>query len=652
MHQEQRRILFGGDYSPEQWPQEVWDDDVRLMRRAGVTTATVGVFSWARLEPRPGQYDFAWLDDVMGRLHAAGIGVMLATATASPPVWLARLNPESLPVTESGTRLEFGARQQFSPSSSAYREHALRLVEHLAKRYGSHPALTAWHVNNEYGCHVPTSYDGESSEAFRSWLRTRYGTIEDLNRAWGTAFWSQSYVEFSEVEPPRQAPTFRNPTQLLDWARFGSDALLELYRAEVEVLRTLTPGVPVTTNFMGFFQHADYWAWAPHLDFISDDAYPDPADPEAYVQLAASRDLMRSLRDGQPWVLMEQSTSAVNWRDVNLPKPAGLHRVHSLGAVARGADGILHFQWRAAGVGAEKFHAALLPHSGTETRVFREACELGEELKSLSADVVGTRVPSRVAMLFDWDSRWAIEQPATPARITYVPAFLSWYRPFLRRGVTVDIRPRGADLSGYDLVVAPFLHVLGGNDAEVLDDYVRGGGHLIVTYMSGVLDRDLHVWLDGYLGPLGETLGVRVREIAPAVGPLHVEGTFSGAAGTWNDDVEATTSRVLARYSGGFSSGGPAITRNERGAGAAWYVGTQPGDALLDELVAAWLREACVEPMLDRPMSGVEVVRRGGLVFAINHTSEPARLPVQGRQLSVAARDVLICKDGPGRVID
>ncbi|MBU4215637.1 MAG: beta-galactosidase, partial [Actinobacteria bacterium] len=419
-------MRFGGDYNPEQWPASVWDEDVRLMNRAGVTTATVGVFAWGRLEPRPGEYDFGWLDDVIDRLHAGGVRVLLATATASPPAWLARLEPGSLPVTADGVRLGFGSRQGYSPSSQAYRTHALRLVEQLARRYGSHPAIEAWHVNNEYGCHVPASYDEESAAAFRRWLQARYGTIAELNRAWGTAFWSQLYQGFDQIDPPRAAPTFLNPTQLLDFARFSSQALLALHRAEVQVLAELTPHLPVTTNFMGFFKHADYWTWAPHVDVVSDDAYPDPADPSAYVRLAASRDLMRSLRDGQPWLLMEQAPSAVNWRPLNVPKPAGLHRVHSLQAVARGADGVLHFQWRQAAAGAEKFHSALLPHAGPDSRVYEQTCALGAELAELSPRVVGTRVRAKVAMLFDWESWWAVEQDATATVVDYVQTVLDW----------------------------------------------------------------------------------------------------------------------------------------------------------------------------------------------------------------------------------
>jgi len=631
------RLQFGGDYNPEQWDPQVWDDDVQLMRRAGVTLATVGVFAWSRLEPRPGQYDFAWLDDVLGRLYAGGIGVLLATGTAAPPAWFARLHPESLPVTADGVRLAFGSRQHYSPSSEAYRRYSLRLVEQMAARYGRHPAVVGWHPNNEYGCHVPKSYDEESAAAFRTWLTARYGTVQELNRAWGTEFWSQRYGSFDEVDPPRATPSFANPTQLIDFDRFSSDALLALYLAEAEVLRRHAPDMPITTNFMGFFRNADYWAWAPHIDVISDDAYPDPADPESYVWTAAQRDLMRSLGAGRPWLLMESATTAVQWRACNSPKPAGKYRAEQLDAVARGADGVLHFQWRQSAAGAEKFHAAMLPHAGADSRVFREVSALGAELAELSPAVLGARVPARVAMLLDWDSWRAVEQAATPARADYLRNLLAWYRPFLRRGVTVDFRPTTADLSDYGLVVAPMLHVADGPELEHLDHYVRAGGQLVVTYQSAVLDRDLHVWLDGYLGPLRRTLGIRIEEWAPLGSAVPWEptattttltGELAGGAHLWQDVVVPDDAEVLARFADGFAAGSPAVTKRSEGTGAAWYVGTLPDEALLDVLVQRWLTDADIPALLSQPTAGVEAVRRGDMLFALNHTPRTVDVPL------------------------
>ncbi|GIG40190.1 beta-galactosidase [Cellulomonas phragmiteti] len=641
-------IRYGGDYNPEQWPQDVWDEDVRLMRTARVTTATVGVFSWSRLEPRPGEYDFAWLDDVLARLHAGGVRVVLATATASPPAWFSQRYPDSLPITQDGVRLAFGSRQHYSPSSPDYLRHALALVEQVASRYADHPALEMWHVNNEYGCQVSRSYDAHSAAAFRTWLARRYGDVEELNRAWGTEFWSQRYGSFDEVGVPSAAPATRNPTQVLDFHRFSSDAMLALHRAEVEVIRRYSPDVPITTNFMGFFEGADYWAWAPYVDVVSDDAYPDPADPGAYVRLAAERDLVRGLGQGRPWLLMEQSTSAVNWRARNAPRPRGQHRAQSLQAVGRGADGVLHFQWRQSASGAERFHSAMVPHAGPDSRVFRDVVALGEELAGLT-DLVGAPVPARVAVVMDWDSWWALEQGALPTRVEYVERFCDWYAPFLRRGVTVDVVRAGADVTGYDLVVVPVQHVARREHLEALDAYVRGGGHLVVTYASAVVDEDLRIYLGGYLGPLQATLGVRVEELAPTAGPggspgggLRLAGDLVGDATLWQDVLVVDDAQVVATFADGYAAGGAAVTRREHGHGVAWYVGTQPSAAVLDALADRLLTEAGVPALLAEPVVGVEAVRRGDRLVVVNHTDAPVTLDVAGRTVELGPHDARV----------
>jgi beta-galactosidase len=617
------RLWYGGDYNPEQWPRDVWDDDVRLMQRAGVTVATVGVFSWARLEPRDGEFDFEWLDDVLGRLHAGGVRVDLATATASPPPWLALAHPEMLPVTEDGVRLSVGSRQHYSPSSAVYRRYADRLVRALAERYRDHPALEAWHVNNELACHVQRDFSDESAAAFRAWLIARYGTVEALNEAWGTQFWSQAYSSFDEVMPPRAAPTFRNPTQLLDFDRFSSDAWLGVYEAEAAILRAVSPGVPITTNFMGFFKGLDYWRHAEAVDFVTDDHYPDPADPAAPVLAAATRDLMRSLAGG-PWILMEQATSAVNWRPRNAAKPAGMHRLLSLQAVARGADGIMQFQWRQSRAGAEKFHSAMVPHAGEDSRIYRETVALGEELAGM-ADIVGTTQEARVAILLDWDSWWAIEQEATPSSLAYPTVVLRWYRELWRRGVLVDFARPGSDLSGYSVVIAPATHVLSDASLEGLAGFARAGGRLVVGYQTGILDEHLHVHLGGYLGALREVLGIRVEEFAPPAEPsisggpvpaLEIAGLAAGAAQEWGEVVRVDDAEVRATFVGGMLDGLPAITRRSAGNGVAWYVATAPDDlaAVLDEVLAS----SGVEPEVADLPECVEAVRRGDRLFLLN----------------------------------
>jgi beta-galactosidase len=645
-------IWYGGDYNPEQWPREVWDEDVRLMRRGGISLATVGVFSWARLEPRPGEYDFAWLDEVLDVLHAGGIRVDLATATASPPPWLARRHPETLPVTVDGVRLEVGSRQQYCPSSPVYREHARRLVERVVERYAQHPALELWHVNNEYGCHVSHCYCAVSAAAFRTWLLDKYGTVEELNRAWGTAFWSQAYTSFDEVEPPRSAPSLRNPTHLLDFDRFSSDELLACYQAEVGVIRAASD-VPITTNFMGFFKPVDYWKWAPHVDIVSDDTYPDPADPVSPAYAAMVRDLMRSLGGGAPWLLMEQSPSAVNWRAQNAAKAPGQMRAWSYQSVARGADGILFFQWRQSRAGSEKFHSGMVPHGGTDTRVWREIEQLGGELQRLSgaeAGVEGSRVPSSVAIALDWDSWRAIEQPASPTSVSYLETLFAWHHALTSLGLAVDFVRAEADLSAYRLVVAPAHFVATDAQVENLAAFADAGGTLVVGFGTAITDEHLHVRLGGYLGePLRRALGVWVEEFAPpaapdlrAVGggtppPLSLAGEVLGGAATgnvWAEYVRVEGAETLATFTEGALAGWPAVTRRAAGDGSAWYVATLPDPDALRRLAERAAEEAGIEvPSAVASGGQVESVRRGDTVFVINHGADDAVLRLDGTDL-------------------
>ncbi|GAB2460499.1 beta-galactosidase [Conyzicola lurida] len=641
-------IWYGGDYNPEQWPREVWDDDVRLMDAAGVSLATVGVFSWARLEPRPGEYDFAWLDEVLDLLHAGGVRVDLATATASPPPWLAVRHPETLPVTEDGVRLSVGSRQQYCPSSPVYREHAAELVRRLVERYADHPALELWHVNNEYGCHVSRCYCDVSAVAFRAWLRAKYGSVDELNRVWGTAFWSQRYDSFDEVTPPRAAPSFRNPTQLLDFDRFSSDELLDCYRAEVAIIRERST-VPITTNFMGFFKPVDYWKWAAEVDIVSDDTYPDPVDPDSPAYAAMVRDLMRSLGGGKPWLLMEQAPSAVNWRRRNAPKAPGQMRAWSYQAVGRGADGILFFQWRQSAAGSEKFHSGLVPHAGTDTRVWREVEQLGRELAALSDAVAGSRVPSDVAITLDWDSWWAVEQPASPTDVPYLGILFAWHRALTSLGLTVDFVRADADLSRYQLVVVP-AH-LAASDAAVqnLASYAETGT-LVVGFGTAVTDENLRVRLGGYLGePLRRALGVWIEEFAPPAGPdlratgiadapsLALAGEVVGgdAAGhVWGEYLRVEDAATLATFAAGDLAGWPAVTRRSTGGGSGWYVATLPDPAAHRRLAESIVADAGIA-LPDPVATGerVEAVRRGTALFVINHGADHAELLADGVDL-------------------
>jgi len=643
-------ILYGGDYNPEQWPREVWTEDVRLMHEAGVTIATLGVFSWARLEPEPGRYELDWLGEVMDLLHEGGIAVDLATATASPPPWLAHRHPDSLPVDVDGVRHWPGGRQHYCPSSPHYRKAAVNLVAQLAARFGAHPALRMWHVNNEYGCHTAACYCDESAAHFRRWLQARYGDIDALNHAWGTDFWSQRFASLDEVLPPRRTPTFPNPTQQIDFARFSSDALLELYQAEAAVVRQATPGIPVTTNFMGFFKPVDYWSWAPHVDVVSDDCYPDPADPESYVLAAATRDLMRSLRAGQPWILMEQAPSAVNWRPVNKPKRPGQMRRVSLQSVARGADGICFFQWRQSIAGAEKFHSGMIPHGGTTTRTWREVRDLGAELASI-ADIEGARVDADVAIVLDWSSWWGLELDSHPSTELRLPELLlAYYRPLLAAGVTVDFVRPGAPLDGYRLVLVPNLYLVNDDAAKNLGTYAENGGTLVVSFFSGVVDENDHVRAGGYPGAFRGVLGGVVEEFAPLTDgeSVRLSSELLGPAtgSVWSEVVTSEGADVVASFVGGDLDGRPAVLRNATREGTVWYVATLPDPEAMKRLLRQVCEQAGVRPVIADLPEGLEAVRRGPYLFLLNHTNESATATVADDTFTIQAGDVLIRKEG------
>ncbi|MBO0608191.1 beta-galactosidase [Myceligenerans salitolerans] len=648
-------ICFGGDYNPEQWPREVWRDDARLMREAGVNLVTVGVFSWAMYEPTPGAREFGWMDEVLDLLHEHGIGVDLATPTASPPAWLGARHPETLPVDADGVRLVAGSRNHFSPASRTYRDAALAITRDLARRYANHPAVRMWHVGNELG---QICYGDEAAARFRAWLRARYGDIDGLNQAWGTSFWSQRYAAFDEILPPRRMPYHANPTQALDWRRYSSDLLLEIYREQRDAIRAAGATHPVTTNLMGFFPLADYASWATELDVVADDAYPDPADPHAPSSSALQQDLMRSLRAGAPWILMEQAAGAVSWRPHNLPKSPERSRLESLQAVARGADGICFFQWRASRAGAERFHSAMLPHAGPDTLAHHGIRRLGADLARLRP-VTGGRVPARVALLWDWSSWWAATEQARPTdRLDPIEQLRAWHRVLWTDGVAADVVSPGTDLTRYDVVLAPTLYIMEPADAELLAGAVRRGASLVVGPFSGVADANGHVRPGRFPVLLAGVLGVSGEEWAP----LPDDGVRldpSGEAHVLGERLRTDGADVLARFASGHLADAPAITRHPAPdgeasrRGTAWYLGTVPDDATLAAVLRAALDSAGVGPALPGlpdvnagrpPGHEIEAVHRGDVLFLLNHSGAPARIPVPGAWTDLLTGTALSCE--------
>jgi beta-galactosidase len=634
-------LCYGGDYNPEQWPEHVWVEDAKLMQEAGVNVATVGVFAWSMLEPSEGVYEFGWLDRVLDVLHSAGVAVDLATATASPPPWFSYGYPETLPVNADGQRVGFGSRQAFCASSPVYREAALSLVERLARRYAGHPALAMWHVHNEYGGLNPRCYCDVSGNAFRDWLRRRYSDLDELNQAWGATFWSQRYNAWEQVLPPRRSTTAPcSPSRVLDFQRFCSDALLALYEAERDLLRQLSPGVPITTNLMvtGNFGTLDYWRWAPELDLISTDHYIVPGDPiEPAAQVAYGADRSRSLAGGEPWLLMEHSTGSTSWRPRNFAKLPGQLIRNSLSHVARGSEGANFFQWRASRYGAEKWHSAMLPHSGTDTKIWREVVSLGGHLKRL-AEIDGSVVRAEVGLLLDHASGWAAEAPDHPSvDMTTFFEIRRWHAALWRSGVVTDIVHPAADLTGYRLVLVPALYLMDDAAATNLTRYVEAGGTLVVGPYSGIVDEHDQVRLGGYPGALRDLLGVRVSEFYP----LDVDETVAldnGWTGRiWTEQSRAEAATVVASYAGGPVTGAPAVTRHRVGAGTAWYLGTR----LADPDLAALLRSAGAAPLLPDAPPDLEAVRRQhadgrSYLFLINHGTADVTVAAAGTDLLTA----------------
>ena len=657
---QQERIWYGGDYNPDQWPEEVWDDDVRLMKKAGVNLVSVGIFSWAKIETSEGVYDFDWLDRIIDKLGEAGIAVDLASATASPPMWLTQAHPEVLWKDYRGDVCQPGARQHWRPTSPVFREYALKLCRAMAEHYKGNPYVVAWHVSNEYGCHNRFDYSEDAEHAFQQWCEERYGTIDAVNDAWGTAFWAQRMNDFSEIVPPRFIGdgNFMNPGKLLDFKRFSSDALKAFYIAERDTLAEITPDLPLTTNFMVSASGSvlDYDDWGDEVDFVSNDHYFIPG--EAHLdELAFSASLVDGIARKDPWFLMEHSTSAVNWREINYRKEPGQLVRDSLAHVAMGADAVCYFQWRQSKAGAEKFHSAMVPHAGEHSAVFRDVCELGADLNKLSDEgILGSRLAkSRVAVVFDYESEWATEHTATPTQhVHHVDEPLAWFRALADQGVTADVVPVRGAWDDYEMVVLPSVYLLSEETTRRVRDYVVGGGRLVVTYYTGISDEKDHVWLGGYPGSIRDVVGVRVEEFMPMGDdftgvPDRLELSNGAVAHDIADVIGSVdgTATVLETFKDDpwtGMDGAPAIVAHTFGEGRSVYVGARLGRdgialSLPEILDSLGMAEAGGNDgrVLHVEREGADGSR---FVFSFNRTHETVRVPVEGEVVVSSFADV------------
>ena len=620
-----RGIAFGGDYNPDQWSEETWDDDVRLMKKAGVNTVALAIFSWDRIQPQENRWDFGWLDRIIDKLGKAGIATDLASATATAPLWLYEKHPEVLPCDKFGHPVNAGSRQSWSPTSPVFKEYALTLCRKLAERYGANPYVTAWHMGNEYGWNNRNDYSDNALNAFRLWCERKYGTIDALNQAWGTTFWGQEMNDFDEVLIPRfmGADSMVNPGQKLDFERFGNDMLLDFYKAERDAIAEICPDKPFTTNFMVSTDQCcmDYADWANEVNFVSNDHYFHEGGEMHLDELACSDALMDSFALGKPWYVMEHSTSAVQWKPLNMRKRKGETVRDSLAHVAMGADAINFFQWRASAFGAESFHSAMVPHAGEDTKLFRQVCELGETLRTLAdAGVQGSELErSDTAILFSAESEWATRSETLPSmKLNHWHDVRDWYRAFLNAGSRADIVPLKYDWSDYKTVVLPTVLMLSAADTQRLADFAAAGGRVVVGYATGLIDENFHTWLGGYPGAgdglLRDMLGIRGEEFnilgsgvegepeairLGAGGEVALEdaAALNGATTRlWQNDVTVTGDRtqVLAMYAGEEADeweldGMAAVTRNPYGAGEAYFVGCDLDVADLTKLIRTYL---------------------------------------------------------------
>lgn len=619
------KVRYGGDYNPEQWPRPVWEQDYEIFDTASIDTLTIGVFAWAHVQPDEHTYDFTLLDQIVERAVAGGRSIVLATPTGAMPPWLAHEHPEVNRTDFEGRRHVYGQRHNHCPSSPVYQRLSAEIADRLAQRYTGTPGLLAWHVSNEYGGPDGSCYCDLCAAAFRVWLRERYGTLDALNDAWTTMFWSHLFTDWEQVVPPNAlSEHWRGPNHTafqgitLDYRRFMSDALLANFVAEKERIRRHDAVTPVTTNLMGPFRPIDYHRWAEHLDIATWDNYPP--GPREEVRMAFTHDLMRGLKGGAPIWVMEQTPTITASRDVNPVKRPGVLGLWSWQAVAHGADAVLYFQMRQSRGACEKYHGAVIDHAGrTDTRAFREIAALGAQLRDLGDAVVGARTEARAAVIVDWDSWWTTEMTDGFNRhVRYLDVVLGYYGALWRANTAVDVLPCTADLSGYDVVIAPALHVLKGDVPDRLRAVVERGGTVVTSFWAGRVDESTRAYLMDAPGPLAELFGLRVEETDSA--PPGAPNGVALRAGSLEATVPASLvfevlvpegADVVGTYTEDFYAGRAAVTRNRVGDGDAWYVGTDLDREGIDAIVREILdRHGLVGPHPDDP--DVECVERTG----------------------------------------
>lgn len=631
-----KRILYGGDYNPNQWPKDIWQEDMRIFKDAHINTATINVFSWAKIQPSEHEYNFDELDEIVDMLSRENYDIVFATSTAALPGWMVRKYPEVMFTDYEGRQHKFGGRHNACPNSFVFKHYARELAYKLAERYADNPHVTCWHVSNEYGNEC---FCENCQKAFRVWLKDKYKTIDALNRAWNMEFWGHTVYDWDDVVPPNalsdgigsEKTAFAGIS--IDYRRFYSDSQLACFKMERDAIRSVKPDAFVTTNLMGTFKGLDYFKWAKEMDVVSWDNYPSYDTP--WSSIAMTHDLMRGLKD-EPFMLMEQTPSQQNWQKYNSLKRPGQMRAQSYQTLAHGADTIQFFQLRRSVGGCEKFHGAVIAHAGSEnTRVFREVAQLGAELESFGDRTLGSRNEAEVGLIFDWDNYWALEYTSGPSEdLKYVDQIHQYYQYFYKKNIGVDMIPVDADFSKYKIVVAPVLYMVKDGMKEALENFVKNGGILITTFMSGIVGQSDNVYLGGYPGPLREMAGVWVEEIDALAPEQKNKAKFAdgstAACGLLCDLMHLEGAKSLASYEEDFYAGMPAASKNTYGKGTTYYIATRFEEEGLAKILDQAVQEAGVSSVIPEE-TGLEVVTRVSdttrFYFVMNFTDEEQILP-------------------------
>lgn len=604
-----KHMLHGGDYNPDQWLHDptILSEDMRLMKLANCNEMTLGIFAWAALEPEEGQFNFDWMDKAMDDIHAAGGKVILATPSGARPAWMAQKYPEVLRTTEQGIKKLDGGRHNHCFTSPVYREKVAIINRKLAERYKNHPALFAWHLSNEYGgeCHCELC-----KQAFRVWLKEKYGTLENLNFQWWNSFWSHTFTDWNQINPPSSIGESKIHGLRLDWKRFVTAQTADFIRCEYNSVKAITPNVPATTNLTKFYLGLNHREIAKEVDFISWDSYPswegDDGDVDVARNTAMCHDLMRSLNK-RPFFLMESTPSVVNWKPINKLKRPGMHMLSSLQAVAHGSDSVQYFQWRKSRGSYEKFHGAVVDHVGHEnTRVFKDVQSVGARLQKLD-EIVGTLVDAQVAILYDWENIWVLDMAAAFQRDDkkIIPTVNKFYDAFWNRGIDVDlIGTQDEDFSKYKAIFAPMQYLVSEELGKKLEAYVKNGGTLLCTYMTAMVNENDLCHLGGWPGAgLRKVFGIWNEEIdtlrPDEFNTVRLTDGSTVKAIDYCELIHREGAKVLANYDSDFYSGMPALTVNNYGKGKAYYVAFRDEGAFTDKIVGEILSETNVHSAFD-----------------------------------------------------